>query len=206
DNLLLSGLLTAGNGFIATGSAEINTSGTADTTIGNTAGGTITIGATSGSNLILNDAQWNISGAGAANFASIGATTPGTGAFTTLSSTGATTLGDNSSTVAIDSSIWDITSAGVISGITGYSQGSGTFTVNGSGAVSLGTGTNNVTIGNGTGTLAIASNGGLNVTTGGALTGVSSIDTITTTATSLGFAGSGTITSAAGNGLTFTSG
>src|SRR5207247_4557826 len=107
-----------------------------------------------------------------------GATTPGTGAFTSLSSTGATTLGNNSSTVAIDSSSWDISSAGVISGITGFSQGSGTFTVNGSGNVSLGTGTNNVTIGNGTGTFQLSSNGGLNVTTGGALTGVSSIDTI----------------------------
>ena len=48
----------------------------------------------------------------------IGATTPSSGAFTTLSSTGVTTLGDGSSTVAINSSSWDISSTGVITGVT----------------------------------------------------------------------------------------
>ena len=46
---------------------------------------TITIGNTTAAiALALNDDNWNITGAGAANFVSIGATTPGTGTFTTL--------------------------------------------------------------------------------------------------------------------------
>ena len=48
----------------------------------------------------------------------IGATTPSSGAFTTLSSTGVTVLGDGSSTVAINSSNWDISTTGVVTGIT----------------------------------------------------------------------------------------
>src|SRR3989344_6109533 len=47
----------------------------------------------------------------------IGAASPSTGAFTTLSSTGATTLGNDSSTVAINSSVWDITTLGVTTGL-----------------------------------------------------------------------------------------
>ena len=71
-----------------TGTTTINGSGSANTSIGTgTSTGTITIGRTTNTDLALNDAQWNISGAGAANFASIGATTTGSGAFTTLSNT-----------------------------------------------------------------------------------------------------------------------
>ena len=99
-----------------------------------------------------------------------------------------------------------VINAGALSSITGYTQASGGFTVNGSGAVSLGTGTGNTTIGNATGTLAIASNGGLNVTTGGALTGVASIDTITTSATALTFAADGTIKSTTTSAITLDSG
>ena len=51
---------------------------------------------------------------GAIDGTTIGATVASTGAFTTLSSTGATTLGNNSSTVAIDSTTWDISAAGVV--------------------------------------------------------------------------------------------
>jgi hypothetical protein len=40
----------------------------------------------------------------------IGQSTPLAGSFTTLSSTGATTLGNNSSTVAIDTTSWDVSS------------------------------------------------------------------------------------------------
>ena len=54
--------------------------------------------------------------------------------------------------------------------------------------------TGNTAIGNSTGTFAITSNGGLNVTTAGGLTGVASIDTITSSATALTFAGAGTLT------------
>ncbi|MBI3458654.1 hypothetical protein HY061_00085, partial [Candidatus Azambacteria bacterium] len=101
---------------------------------------------------------------GTINNTPIGATTPSTGAFTILSSTGATTLGDNSATVAIDSSVWDITTAGAVTGLTGiitsggYTQsGTSANTLTGattiSGATTLtgaGTGlavTNNVTVG-----------------------------------------------------------
>jgi hypothetical protein len=55
---------------------------------------------------------------GTINGTTIGASSPSTGAFTTLSSTGATTLGNNSSTVAIDTSSWDISSAGAVTGVT----------------------------------------------------------------------------------------
>jgi hypothetical protein len=48
----------------------------------------ITIGTTTASSaLALNDDNWNITGGGLANFVSVGAATPGTGAFTTLSAT-----------------------------------------------------------------------------------------------------------------------
>jgi hypothetical protein len=47
----------------------------------------------------------------------IGSTTPNTGAFTTLTSTGVTTLGNNTNTVAINSNDWDIDTTGAMSGI-----------------------------------------------------------------------------------------
>ncbi|MEI7741730.1 MAG: hypothetical protein WCJ29_04455, partial [bacterium] len=59
----------------------------------------------------------------------------GGGSFTTLGSTGTTTLGDGSGTVAINSSSWDITSAGVASGFTGFTT---TGVVNLSGATLFG--------------------------------------------------------------------
>jgi len=57
----------------------------------------ITIGTTTASSaLALNDDNWNITGAGAANFVSVGAATAGTGAFTTLTSNNTTTIGNGS--------------------------------------------------------------------------------------------------------------
>ncbi len=50
----------------------------------------------------------------------IGGSTPSSGAFTTLSSTGVTTIGNGSSTVAIDSNDWDITSIGVGTGFNSW--------------------------------------------------------------------------------------
>ncbi len=47
----------------------------------------------------------------------VGATAASSGAFTTLSSTGVTTLGNGSATVAIDSSDWDIDATGAMTGI-----------------------------------------------------------------------------------------
>ncbi|OGM63284.1 hypothetical protein A3A76_04530, partial [Candidatus Woesebacteria bacterium RIFCSPLOWO2_01_FULL_39_23] len=62
------------------------------------------------------------------NSTAIGATNASTGAFTTLSSTGVSTIGNGSTTVAVDSSSWDITAPGVASGLTGItSSGSITF-------------------------------------------------------------------------------
>lgn len=93
-----------------------------------------------------------------------------------------------------------------------------TLVANGAGIISLNdattitgttlinsTGTATTTIGNATGTFALTSSGGLNVTTGGALTGVASLDTIATSATALTFAGTGTIASTT-TGLTLDSG
>lgn len=64
----------------------------------------------------------------------------------------------------------------------------------------------NITLGSGTTTLAVSSNGGLNVTTGGALTGVASIDTIGVNSTSLSFAGAGSVASNTTNAITIDSG
>jgi len=74
-----------------------------------------------------------------------------------------------------------IVNAGALSGVTGLSQGSGAFTVNGSGAVQLGTGTNTVQIGNSTGTIQLDSNT-VDISTIGVISGaigVSSSGTIT---------------------------
>ena len=60
------GTSTSGNGSILIGTAAR----TQTITIGNSTGGVITVGASSGSDLVLNDAQWSVSGAGAALFAS----------------------------------------------------------------------------------------------------------------------------------------
>ncbi len=86
------------------------------------------------------------------NATNIGATTPGTGAFTTLSSTGVTTIGNGSATVAVNSSTWGVTTAGVASGFTGLSS-SGTITFSGLTAGGL------VKAGAGTGTLSLATGG-----------------------------------------------
>ena len=81
DNITTTGTIgTAGSttftGGVATfaGTALINNSGTANTTIGNSAGGTISIGASSGSDLALSDAQWSVTGAGVGTFASLATT------------------------------------------------------------------------------------------------------------------------------------
>ncbi|MFA4837121.1 MAG: hypothetical protein WC749_13760, partial [Dehalococcoidia bacterium] len=83
-----SGLIQGTGGLTLSGTTQINTSGTANTTIGNSAGGIITIGASSGSDLALNDAQWSISGAGS-------------GAFTILSSTQGANFATSSGNVGI---------------------------------------------------------------------------------------------------------
>ncbi len=77
---------------------------------------------------------------GTINNTTIGASSPSTAAFTSLSSTGATTLGNGSSTVIIDSSSWDVTSAGLVSGISGVTFTSGNLAQTGSGTFATGTG------------------------------------------------------------------
>ncbi|MDE2589282.1 MAG: hypothetical protein KGL95_06415, partial [Patescibacteria group bacterium] len=80
-----------------------------------------------------------------------------------------------------------------------------TIAPNGTGTLNLATSnTGAVNIGNSTGAFTLTSSGGLNVTNTGALTGVSSLDTITTTATSLGFANAGTISTGNNNNFTIT--
>ena len=182
DNITLGGLLTATGGASFAGTTNINTSGSSAINIGTGSyTGDLTLGNT-GANVSITDGSWNITATGAANFVSIGATVPGTGAFTNLSSSGntilssgagsTTTIGNDTGTFSLSSTGFDVSSAGALSGITGYTQSSGDFTFEGSGIASLGTGTGNVVIGNATGTFSLTSNAGLNVTTAGALTGV----------------------------------
>ena len=104
--------------------------------------------------------------------ATAGATLVGTVNINTTG-TGNTSIGNGTGTFALNSSAFDVSTAGVLSGITGYSQTSGDFALN---------------------------SNGLDVTTGGALTGVVSIDTIAVSATDLTFANGGTL-SATNTGL-----
>ena len=76
-----AGLLTSNGGLTVTGTTNINTSGSSAVNIGTgTYSGNLTLG-NAAANIAITDANWNISDAGAANFFSIGATTPGSGAF-----------------------------------------------------------------------------------------------------------------------------
>ena len=62
---------------------------------------------------------------GAIDGTAIGASTPSSGAFTTLSSTGITAIGNGTATVAIDSSDWDISTTGALTGISFDANGAG---------------------------------------------------------------------------------
>lgn len=104
----------------------------------------------------------------------IGASTPGTGAFTTLSTTGATTLGNNSSTVAINSSSWDITTAGVATGLS-ISGSTNTFSNIPNSALTNST----ITIAGDTGSTAIALGGTQNIVGAGPITTSQSSGTLT---------------------------
>ena len=122
---------TAGNGLDAASAGILAIGNTTATSVSlcnsaacdiiligtNTDADTITIGDSTDTTVSITDDNWSITAAGVANFVSVGATTAGTGAFTTLSSTGATTIGNDSATVAIDSSDWNITTTGVTNGL-----------------------------------------------------------------------------------------
>ncbi len=110
----------AGTGATSSDTINIGTGGTAADTIhlGDAAvASTITVGNSAATGVSITDDNWSISSAGVANFVSVGATSAGTGAFTTLSSTGVTTIGNNSATVAINSSDWDINATGDMTNI-----------------------------------------------------------------------------------------
>ncbi|HYK08957.1 MAG TPA: hypothetical protein VEW42_05655, partial [Candidatus Eisenbacteria bacterium] len=138
ENLTVGQIGTFGAGLTVTTGA-VNITGTSGTlTLAGLGASSISTG---GNTLTFTSSNFNTTATGINNTA-IGATTPSTGAFTVLSSTGDTTV----------------------------SSGAGANTV----------------VGNATGTFALTSTG-LNVTTGGALTGVSSLDTIAISPTALTF-------------------
>ncbi len=149
----------------------------------------------------------SLSGATFANPGSIGSGTPGTGVFTTLTgnssitSTGLLTASNGltmtTGALSLTSTSGSINSTG-LTGLT-YSLSSGTAAITAP-TLNLNTSaTGNTAIGNSTGTFALTSSGGLNVSTGGALTGVASIDTITVNSTNITFAGAGTLGTSTGN-------
>lgn len=136
-----------------------------------------------------------------------------------LSGLSASSLSTGANSLTVTSSNFNTTATGINSTAIGQTTAAtGKFTtITSTGGTDLAnagasnvtiatTGTGNVTIGNSSGTFALASNGGLNLTTGGALTGVASIDTIGTSATGLTFAGAGTVSSTTTNGITLDSG
>ncbi|MBI2552810.1 hypothetical protein HYW17_05955, partial [Candidatus Uhrbacteria bacterium] len=113
---------------------------------------------------ILNSASIDITGAGAITGAT-GVTT------TTLSSTGVTTIGDNSATVAINSSDWDISTTGAMTGI-GAITSDGAFDT----SSTIQAGSSNVTLTLATGfidadalTLTTAADGGTGTSSGSGL-------------------------------------
>src|SRR5258706_12577133 len=91
DSIAASQIINIGASNVAR-TVNIGTGTGADTInigTGGTTADTIVIGSTlAGTSLTLNDDNWNITGGGLANFVSIGAATPGTGAFTTLTAHG----------------------------------------------------------------------------------------------------------------------
>jgi len=114
---------------------------------------------------------------------------------TTLTVNGVANIGDNGDTVAIDSSDWDISTTGAMTGISGITNDS-TFTTSG-GAVSLNDNSNfAINIGTGTSTGAVSVGGGANtvaidssdwdISSTGAMTGISGITNDSTFSTSGG--------------------
>ncbi len=87
---------------------------------------------------------------GTINGINIGGTSPAASIFTSLTSSGATilasgagnalTLGNSTGALQVDSTGLDVSTSGALSGITGYTQGSGNVAIVGSGTFSTGTG------------------------------------------------------------------
>lgn len=102
-----------------------------------------------------------------------------------ITGAGATSIGNNTGTVAVDSTTWDISTAGVASGLTGITSANGTISLNNNSAASttsIGTGTTTgtVSIGGGSDQVAVDSSTwditGAGVASG--LTGVTSTGTV----------------------------
>ena len=123
----------------ATGTAGTISVGTANTTgvtIGRTGLTTTNSGALTIAQLITGQLGITVTGATASiNASSNFATNINTG-----SSTGTVTIGGGSAPLVIDSTNFDVSSAGAISGVTGYSQASGNFLQSGAGTFGTGTG------------------------------------------------------------------
>lgn len=182
-NTTLSGTLAVtGNqtntGDVAINGGDVTTSATTATLFNSTAttlniGGaatTVSIGAATGT-ATINNATTAITGN-----ATVGGTTTLTGALTANGAAtfnGTTTIGDNGDTVTVNSSDWDISATGDMTGIGAitadgnFSQTGATTLSTGTGAVSLNgntsvTGTNTFTVGTGAtslgGTLAVTGN------------------------------------------------
>lgn len=90
----------------------------------------------------------------------------------------AAALGTGVETVAIDSTTWDVSTAGVFSGLTGLTTAGGTVNVNVSSNfatnINTGSSTGAITLGGGSGTFAVASTG-VDISTAGAFTNVTDI-------------------------------
>ena len=174
--------VTAGQGLDTIAVGVLNLGNTTATTVnlGNTAATTLAIGA--GGSLTR---AINIGTGSGADTISIG-----TGAGADIIAIGAATAD-----LSLADTHWNITGPGAATftsldiGSGSISGGAGSFTtLSSSGATDLGTtgasnvniattGTGNIVLGNATGTFRLISNGGLNVSTAGALTGVSGIAT-----------------------------
>lgn len=155
-----SSTLTASNGLtLTTGALNLTSTSGALSLSGLSASsintGTNTLTITSGTGA----STFNTTATGI-NATQIGATTAASGAFTTLTSTGVTTLGNDSATVAINSSDWDITTGGDMTGI-------GALTMDGNfsqtGATTFGTGTGAISL---NGDTTIAANKDLSLASG----------------------------------------
>jgi len=150
-----TGLVSIGGGSgtaaVNTTSWDISSAGVASGFTGFTTGGTVSLGDNSGT-VTINSSDWDVSATG--DMTGIGAITAdglltGTAGATlsgaainlnnnsnfavnvgTGTSTGAVTVGGGSNTVAVNSSSWDISTAGAASGFTTFS-GSGNITTSG---------------------------------------------------------------------------
>ena len=117
--------IDVGTSTSSNGSILIGTAARAQTiTIGNTSGGVITLGATSGSDLVLQDAQWSVTGAGVASF--ITGTVIGSQTFTTnnIADSGALTIASGTSVNNL--TVRSGNNAGGASGSSTFSSGTGT--------------------------------------------------------------------------------